>query len=88
MQVVERSSLVSVLFRIAFNHPYFSFFHLLVNIISVTCIYVYCGQKKLNRTLAIDLPFQAVELLPRIYRLALPLLSPERLSSSEFSYIM
>ena len=31
MQVVERSSLVSVHFREAFSHPYISFFHLLVN---------------------------------------------------------
>ena len=34
--VVESSSLVSVLFREAFNHPYISFFHLLVNDYSVT----------------------------------------------------
>ena len=31
LQLVESSSLVSVLFREAFNHPYISFFHLLVN---------------------------------------------------------
>ena len=31
LQVVQRFSLVSVLFREAFNHPYISFFHLLVN---------------------------------------------------------
>ena len=30
LQVVESSSLVSILFREAFNHPTFSFFHLLV----------------------------------------------------------
>ena len=35
MQVVESSSLVSVLFREAFIHPYISFFHLLVNGFSV-----------------------------------------------------
>ena len=34
--VVESSSLVSVLFREALNHPYI-FFHLLVNGFSVTC---------------------------------------------------
>ena len=34
--VVESSSLVSVLFREAFSHPYISFFHLLVNGFSVT----------------------------------------------------
>ena len=33
LQVVESSSLVSVLFREAFSHPYF--FHLLVNAFSV-----------------------------------------------------
>ena len=37
LQVVESSSLVSVLFRGAFSHPYISFFHLLVNGFSVTC---------------------------------------------------
>ena len=31
LQVVESSSLVFVLFREAFNHPYIFFFHLLVN---------------------------------------------------------
>ena len=31
MQVVQNSSLVSVLFREVFSHPYISFFHLLVN---------------------------------------------------------
>ena len=30
-QIVESSSLVSVLFREAISHPYISFFHLLVN---------------------------------------------------------
>ena len=31
LQVVESSSLVSVLFREALSHPYISFFHLLLN---------------------------------------------------------
>ena len=35
LQVVESSSLVSVLFREAFSNPYISFFHLLVNGFSV-----------------------------------------------------
>ena len=35
LQVVESSSLVSILFREAFSHPYTSFFHLLVNGFSV-----------------------------------------------------
>ena len=35
-QIVESSSLVSVLFREAISHPYISFFHLLVNGFSVT----------------------------------------------------
>ena len=37
LHVVESCSLVSVLFREAFNHPYISLFHLLVNGFSVTC---------------------------------------------------
>ena len=36
LQIVESSSLVSVLSREAINHPYISFFHLLVNGFSVT----------------------------------------------------
>ena len=39
LQLVESSSLVSVLFRKAFNHPYISFFHLLLNGFSVIYIY-------------------------------------------------
>ena len=35
--VVESSFLVSVLFREVFNHPYISFFHLLVNGFCVAC---------------------------------------------------
>ena len=35
-QIVESSSLVSVLFREVISHPYISFFHLLVNGFSVT----------------------------------------------------
>ena len=31
-RVIESSSLVPVLFRIVFSHPYISFFHLLVNV--------------------------------------------------------
>ena len=37
LQVVESSSLVSVLFREAFKHPNISLFQLLVNGFSVTC---------------------------------------------------
>ena len=39
-QIVESSSLVSVLFREAISHPYISFFHLLVNGFSVIYIYM------------------------------------------------
>ena len=35
LHVVDSLSLVSVLFREAFSHPYISFFHLLVNVFSV-----------------------------------------------------
>ena len=37
-QIVESSSVVSVLFREAISHPYISFFHLLVNGFSVTSL--------------------------------------------------
>ena len=37
-QIVESSSLVSILFREAISYPYISFFHLLVNGFSVTCV--------------------------------------------------
>ena len=37
LQLVESSSVVSVLFREVFDHPYISFFHSLVNSFSVTC---------------------------------------------------
>ena len=36
-RVIESSSLVPVLFREVFSHPYISYFHLLVNGFSVTC---------------------------------------------------
>ena len=36
-RVIESSSLVPVLFREVFSHPYISLFHLLVNVFSVTC---------------------------------------------------
>ena len=39
-QIVESSSLVSVLFREAISHPYISFFHLLVNGFSVIYIHI------------------------------------------------
>ena len=40
-RVIENSSLVPVLFREVFSHPYISFFHLLVNGFSVIYIYIY-----------------------------------------------
>ena len=46
LQVVESSSLASVLIKEAFNHPYISFFHLLVNGFSV--IYIYARYGYLN----------------------------------------
>ena len=54
------------------------------------CLYVGMFEtKKLNRTLAIHSPFQTfmVGLLVKFYRLTLPLLSPEMLSSSSKSRI-
>ena len=41
LQLVESSSLISVLFREAFNHSYISFFHLLVNGFSVIIIIIF-----------------------------------------------
>ena len=39
-RVIESSSLVPVVFREAFSHPYISFFHLLVNGFSVIIIII------------------------------------------------
>ena len=39
-RVIESSSLVPVLFREVFSHPYISFFHLLVNVFSVIIIII------------------------------------------------
>ena len=39
-RVFESSSLVSVIFREVFSHPYISFFHLLVNGFSVIIIII------------------------------------------------
>ena len=66
-QIVESSSLVSVLFREAISHPYISFFHLLVNGFSV--IYIYVSSKKLviERTRdLIYLIFVATDFSPKI----------------------
>ena len=41
LHLVESSSLVSVLFREAFNHPYISFFYVVVNGFSVTCFHTF-----------------------------------------------
>ena len=40
-RVIESSSLVSILFREVFSHPYISFFHLLVNGYCVTCFHTF-----------------------------------------------
>ena len=53
--VIESSSLVPVLFREAFSHPYISFFHLLVNGFSVMSLKKHqastftVGQKKVQK---------------------------------------
>ena len=41
LQLVESSSLVSLLFREAFSHPYISFFYLLVNGFSVIILHLF-----------------------------------------------
>ena len=43
-RVIKSSSLVPVLFREVFSHPYISFFHLLVNGFSVTCFRTFFSQ--------------------------------------------
>ena len=52
-------------------------------------LYVYDPKKNLNDTLAVDSPFQtlAVDISSNIYRLALPLCTPETLSSLSKSRI-
>ena len=45
---IESSSLVPVLFREVFSHPYISFFHLLVNCFFVIYIYIYIFVYKKN----------------------------------------
>ena len=67
-QIVESSSLVSVLFREAISHPYISFFHLLVNGFSVTCILYMCIQNKIviERTRDLNyLKFVATDFSPK-----------------------
>ena len=71
-QILESSSLVSVLFREAISHPYISFFHLLVNGFSVTCIYINVYKKiVIERTRdLIYLKFVATDFFPKIISLS------------------
>ena len=109
LQIIESSSLVSVLFREVFSHPYISFFHLLVNVFSVILYLVItphaqhvrgkvigCGvhiclwTKKIFESYFRDrLTFSNIRSRTsrRIYRLALPLHTPETLSSLSKSRI-
>ena len=89
-QIVESSSLVSILFREVFSHPYISFFHLLVNGFSVIYIYICLWSKKIFESFFRDrLTFSNVDSRTsrRIYRLALLLRAPETLSSLSKSRI-
>ena len=52
-RVIESSSLVSVLFREVFSHPYISFFHLLVNIF-VLLVYIDGHQQRSLYPLALQ----------------------------------
>ena len=66
---LQSSSLVSILFREAFSHPYISFFHLLVNGLSVTCrppFFFYLNEVlRLNYILALpQCPHNATQNLP------------------------
>ena len=74
-QIVESSSLVSVLFREVFSHPYISFFHLLVNGFSVIIIIiiiqhffrrVFSEYTEANATLLIPLDSILPEIVPFI----------------------
>ena len=87
-QIVESSSLVSVLFREVFSHPYISFFHLLVNGFSVIYICLW-SKKKFESYFRDRLTFSNVDSRTsrRIYRLALLLRAPETLSSLSKSRI-
>ena len=87
-QIVESSSLVSVLFREAISHPYISFFHLLVNGFSVIYICLW-SKKKFESYFRDRLTFSNVDsrISRRIYRLALLLRAPEMLSSLSKSSI-
>ena len=51
-RVIESSSLVPVLFREVFSHPYISLFHLLVNGFSVIYIYVCLWEKNTKKSYA------------------------------------
>ena len=67
-RVIESSSLVPVLFREVFSHPYISRFHLLVNGFSVIYIYV-CVYKKIAIERIRDLiylKFGATDFFPKI----------------------
>ena len=76
IQVIESSSLVPVLFREVFSHPYI-FFHLLVY------IYMFVVKKKIESYFSDRLTFSNIRSRTsrRIYRLVLALLSLETLSS-------
>ena len=54
LQLVESFSLVSVLFREAFSHPYISFYHLLVNGFSVIIYCIEYINHKLEHSRALD----------------------------------
>ena len=65
-QIVESSSLVSVLFREAISHPYISFFHLLVNGFSVIYICVCTKKIVIERTRDLNyLKFVATDFSPK-----------------------
>ena len=82
-QIVESSSLVSVLFREAISHPYISFFSFTIY------IYMSVVEKKFESYFRDRLTFSNVDSRTsrRIYRLALLLRAPEMLSSLSKSRI-
>ena len=68
MQVVQNSSLVSVLFRESLSHPYISFFfHLVVNGFSVIIYYVLTGSPMYNMSYTGMCSSQFLNILRPIY---------------------
>ena len=60
-QVVESSSLVSVLFREALNHPYISLFHILARLVFLSLLYLFSGTPYLLRISGVTLGWEELK---------------------------